>query len=584
MRRFLVMAALLTGCVCKVPDMLVPTATLGHLGAPVSGWDGADLAVGAAGQLFQLAGNAVLLSTPAADVVLAGDRESTQSLPSTFNPVAMVRDPNGTLLVLEAYSGSILALGDDHVLRPRVDRKLHGPTGMAAAPDGTLYVTSPTDRALVRIGTDGVPSVLATIPNPTAVVREDGGTLLVADGSRIVRVGPQGAVTPVAGGEAGFQDGPAAQARFRQITGLAVDGKGAVYLIDAWNDTGVQVVRRIGPDGSVSSFSPGYWGRLTSIGVRDDGLAIVVNDGKLAAVSPSTLPTSFGGDGNTLALVEPGGRITALRTEDGSGMAVSTQVDGGPSQLVPIAASGRILSAGAFADGVGAAAAFYQPHGLAIDAAGNLWVADFGNGAIRKVAPDGRVTTLDTDVYINGPEDLAFDAKGDLMVTEPARDRIWSITTAGKVTAFSTRVKHPRRLAGPVDGKWYVLTGPGINEWPPESGTVALLDGKGEPLPFTVAFNHPSDLAVDARGRLYVADANEADFYSASLRLQRVEPDGSLTKLVDGAVAATPARPYGLLRCAPTEAGGVKDNRLTFGPDGTLYLGIPGGVVTLTGY
>jgi sugar lactone lactonase YvrE len=137
-----------------------------------------------------------------------------------------------------------------------------------------------------------------------------------------------------------------------------------------------------------------------------------------------------------------------------------------------------------FADGPGAAAAFDTPSALAIDRLGNLYVADTRNNAIRKVAPDGTVTTLAGDgdagyvdaigraARFDGPVGVAVDRAGIVYVADTYNDRIRCIGKDGAVTT----------VAG--------------------SGTPGFLDGTGS----AAAFDTPSGIAVDKHGVVFVAD------------------------------------------------------------------------------
>lgn len=155
-------------------------------------------------------------------------------------------------------------------------------------------------------------------------------------------------------------------------------------------------------------------------------------------------------------------------------------------------------TAAGFVDGAGAAARFRGPCGIAIDAAGQLYVADMGNHRIRKISPTGVVTTLAggggslangagyTDnvgaaAAFNEPADVAIDASGNALVADRANHCIRSITPAGLVST----------VAG--------------------NGTPGYINNAG--LPANARFNSPEGIAVGANGTIYVADR-----YNSALR------------------------------------------------------------------
>ncbi len=175
-----------------------------------------------------------------------------------------------------------------------------------------------------------------------------------------------------------------------------------------------------------------------------------------------------------------------------------------------------------FQDGQGAAARFDTPSGLALDATGNLYVADTGNHAIRKVTPDGVVTTLagtgapgyrdgpGAQAQFDGPMGLAVDGAGRVIVADAYNDRIRAIAPDGQVTTLAGG-------ASPGDAD-----GPGAQ----------------------ARFDTPCAVLVDAQGRIVVADTrNDA--------LRAIDAAGNVTTLVHvapGDVEKMLHRPVSLAR------------------------------------
>jgi len=204
----------------------------------------------------------------------------------------------------------------------------------------------------------------ARFASPAGLARADDGAVLVADSENHVvrRVAPDGTVTTVAGspGARGFADGPAAAARFNYPMAVAVAPDGSVLVADAAN----HMLRRITPGGEVA----------TAAGAP---LASGDADGE-AAVARFRMPSglAFDADGN-LFIADTGNHTLRRMTPLGQ----VTTVAGLPGH-----AGG--------ADGTGNAARFSSPVGVAVDASGVIWVADTGNHTLRRVTPDGEVTTV----------------------------------------------------------------------------------------------------------------------------------------------------------------------------------------------
>ena len=216
---------------------------------------------------------------------------------------------------------------------------------------------------------------------------------------------------------------------------------------------------------------------------------------------------SLSGDG--VAGMRDGDRFVA-RFSDPFGVAAAADgtlyvADAGDAQRIRrIAPDGTVStlagSEAGYADGPGAIARFDTPSGVAVDAAGNVYVADTANNAIRRVSPDGIVSTLagggaagfadgsGSNARFNGPVGLAVDASGRLIVADTYNDRI--------------RVVEP-------DGTVATIAG---------SGMPGAVDGSSS----EARFDTPSGVAVDPAGRIYVADTG-----SGAVRL--ISKDGSVT-------------------------------------------------------
>ncbi|HEY9173926.1 MAG TPA: NHL repeat-containing protein [Verrucomicrobiae bacterium] len=254
---------------------------------------------------------------------------------------------------------------------------------------------------------------------PWGVAVDDTGNIYVADAgnSTIRKMTPAGVVTTLAGlaGYRDSSDGTGSAARFNSPYGVAVDSTGNVYVADTWNHT----VRKVTPAGVVTTLA-GLAGSLGSADGTDSDARFDQPSGTAVDSGGSVYVADRGN--NAIRKVTSAGRVTTLAglagssgTTDGTGsaarfngpFAVAVDIAGNvyvadkanhtirkvtPAGVVTTLA-GLAGSYGA-ADGTGSAARFYQPYGVAVDMAGNVYVADRGNHTIRKVTPAGVVTTL----------------------------------------------------------------------------------------------------------------------------------------------------------------------------------------------
>jgi len=299
----------------------------------------------------------------------------------------------------------------------------------------------------------------ARFAKPMGIARDGQGNFYIADtyNHTIRKVSAAGVVSTLAGspGQRGSVDGTGSAARFSSPKGLAVDSAGNVFVADYAN----QVIRKITSAGVVTT----YTGTVGVMGATDGTLA--------QAQFASPFGLVFDGSGNlfvtdldngTIRKITPGGQVSTL--------------------------AGTAGQFGA-ADGQGSAALFSGVYFITADAQNNLYVADGGNHAIRKITPGGAVTTfagtlgsscyLDSSdklpAHFNGPYSVAFDSPGHVLVSDTYNHRIRKIHPTGEVTTLSGSAAG--YLGGYNDG----------------AGTVAK-------------FSYPSGIISDLAGGIYVAD------------------------------------------------------------------------------
>jgi len=325
---------------------------------------------------------------------------------NTFFPGIVVMDAvsggvaRGT--VLAGLCGALLAsCGGEPIANPSASLALHagsmgdiggadgngsaarffGPTGITTDSAGNIFVADTGNHSLRKIvspasvstlaGTAGVFGIAdgtgaaARFFNPTGVAVDGAGIVYVADSSNhtIRKIASGGVVTTFAGsaGSFGAVDGIGAAARFAGPQAVATDGAGNLYVTDTYN----HVIRRITSAAEVSTFAgmAGAFGSADGVGTS------------ARFTSPQGIATDAAGN----VYVADTGNHTIRKIIASTGV-VSTL-------------AGMALASGS-ADGAGAAARFSSPQGLAVDSAGNVYVADTRNGTLRRITGAGVVSTV----------------------------------------------------------------------------------------------------------------------------------------------------------------------------------------------
>jgi hypothetical protein len=323
------------------------------------------------------------------------------------------------------------------------------PTGPAASAS-TVATLAGSGSA----GSNDAAGVAATFNGPTGVALDAAGNLYVADraSNKIRRVTPAGVVTTFAGsgtGQTTAVNGPAASATIFGPSAVAVDASGNVWVAEQSGNR----VRRITPAGTVSTVAGSPTG--ASGGADGNGTAATFNSPLGIAVDAAGNAYVAEYSGNRLRKIDPAGNVTTLAS--GFNQPRSVVVDAAGNLYVADGANHvikRITSAGVVSvvagsgtaggtDGTGTAASFDTPTGLAIDRAGTLFVTEFVGNRIRRIAPDGAVTTVAgtgtagtrdaaaTAATFNGPHAIAVNDDGTLAVVEYWANRVRTVSAAG---------------------------------------------------------------------------------------------------------------------------------------------------------
>ncbi|MGE5108591.1 MAG: hypothetical protein ACM3H8_13675 [Sphingobacteriales bacterium] len=443
----------------------------------------------------------------------------TQAFSKTKAPTSGFVGLTGAFQVATLAGSGIIGNFNPIIEGTAYQARFNLPSGVARDANGNVYVADmanhviriiqPKGNVIILAGT-GTPGFIDSIGlsaefnSPSGVAVDASGIVYVADknNNRIRKITPDGVVTTLAGnGTPGSTNGPGSVAQFNLPSGVAVDALGNVLVADGGN----HMIRRITPAGFVSL--------VAGTGTPGGG------DG-ISSFAQFNNPSGVAVDGSGNVYVADAGNNKIRKIE---GFNVST-----------LAGSGTP----GFTEGPGTAAQFNNPTGVAVDAGGNVWVADKSNQAIRQVTSAGVVSTLAGNgtagfkdsipafARFNSPAGIAVDITGNLFVADQGNQRIREIgvlvvvsTLAGNgIRGFadgqgsSAQFDFPVNLVMDASGNLILAEGQRIRKIT-AAGVVSTVAGNGtagysgDGGPATSAQLHaPQDVAIDAAGNIYVAD------------------------------------------------------------------------------
>jgi trimeric autotransporter adhesin len=325
---------------------------------------------------------------------------------------------------------------------PASSAELNSPSGLAVDGTGNLYIADPANNRIREVaaatGTistfagngstgysgDGGPATGAELDLPVGVAADSAGNLYIADqGNNVIRkVSTNGTITTVAGNHTEGYSGDSGQATNATLyapSGVAVDSAGNLYIADQGNNR----IRMVSTAGTITT-------------VAGNGTAGYGGDNGAATSATLNKPSAVAEDGgNNLYILDTGNNVVrkvttgTITTIVGNGTPGYTG-DGGPAT----------------------SATLNTPHGLGIDASGNLYIADSKNNAMRMVNTAGVVTTvagdgtagysgdggLPTSATLNNPQAVVVDGQGNLYISDSTNNRIREVTTPGGSVLFPT--------------------------------------------------------------------------------------------------------------------------------------------------
>jgi len=310
-------------------------------------------------------------------------------------------------------------------------------------------------------------------------------------------------VSTFAGKGGGFLDGPGNVALFNGVSGIAVDASGYIYVAELFNNR----IRKITPQGVVSTLA----GTGAAGSTNGPGSTATFSSPTGVAVDSSGNVYVADGQNNLIRKITSRGDVSTL------------------------AGTGAVGSA----DGPGSTATFHIPSGVAVDAAGNLYVADTLNNKIRKITSAGVVSTLaggatsgsgdgsGTNARFNDPNAIAVDASGaNIYVADTGNNKVRKVNSGGVVSTLAgtgalglvngpgTSAQFGNDQGIGVDSNGTVFVGDFLNNIVRKidtAGTVTTYAGTGlhdaidGPAGFA-AFSYPYGVAIASDGTIFVSD------------------------------------------------------------------------------
>jgi len=484
-----------------------------------------------------------------------------------YSPLAVAADNAGNVFIVDA--------GNQRVRR--------------VSPDGTITTVAGGGSAVLG---DGGPALAGQLNYPASVAVDSAGNLFIGELGRVRKVTRDGIITTVAGGgpNSPVDGAPATSVQLSTVIGVAVDGAGNLFIADenynSDSDTFVYSIRKVSATGMLTTLPPITTCCYGALAADAAGNLFLPAGEAIWKISPSGTRTMVAGTGNygSSPGMGDGGPATEAQLTSPTAVAVNSAgtlfiADYAGRNVRRVTSDGIIRTIGSIpssaplpsGDGGPATSAQLQlavaglsfQSGLTADTAGNLYIAETAAHRVRKVSPNGTITTVAcvggprcssassclplgdggpaTKAALSYPTSVAVDAAGNLFIADSGNLRVRKVSADGMITTVAGNGSPPPYPRSAGDG------------------------GSATDTPVM-----PFGVAVDGAGNLFISEGNFAD-------VRKVSTAGVITTAHDGLgfTNAATVDPAGNLYVAGFECGS----------DGSCFLSIrkisAAGAVTL---
>jgi DNA-binding beta-propeller fold protein YncE len=442
----------------------------------------------------------------------------------------LIRQISGTTVTTFAGSGTV---GSND--GPAAVATFNSPVGLAIN-SGIVYVADKLNSRVRQIFSGNVYTIASNF-SPTAVAYSRTSNILyAADTSNIIRQ-----VLPTPSIVTATNQGSRTLATFNSPSGLAVDSSGSIYVGESGNSS-IRKLTLASPINLVSTVQG-----LGSIYITTQALITGVQN---ATVSLEPTPPTVTRVSSSVVF-----RFTTGIALDSAGNIYVS--DSAANKIYKISNGIAQVLAGSgapgFLNGQGAAATFYNPGGIAIDSLGNIYVGDSKNNSVRKISPAGFVTTLagsgvagfadgvGGSAKFNLTNGVAVDSAGNVYVADNLGNRIRKIDTSSNVTTLAGSGVSGYADGQGINAQFYYPTGVAVdsvgNVYVTDQGnnlirkidtstnvttfagsTIGFANGQGT----AAKFNNPYGVAVDLTGNVYIAD-------EGNNRIRKIDTSSNVT-------------------------------------------------------